>query len=163
MFDTRTATPDDASLIAAHRKAMFVSMHISDEATLEAMRESCEPWIKRMMYADKYLGWIMSDGALPAASAGLLILDWPPHPLDPAGEQRAYLLNVFVEPEFRRRGLAHELVGLCLAEADRRSIRVVTLHASDAGRPIYEGLGFHASNEMLYAKPSEGRIFSLAI
>jgi ribosomal protein S18 acetylase RimI-like enzyme len=153
MLTTREATQADAALIAIHRKAMFASLQSADQTVLEAMRRNCEPWISRMIREDKYLGWIISDGEHPVASAGLLILDWPPHPLDPAGEQRGYLLNVFVEPEFRRHGVAHELVRLCLDEADRRGIRVVALHASDAGRPTYEDLGFHASNEVLYAKP----------
>jgi hypothetical protein len=29
----------------------------------------------------------------------------------------------------------------------------VALHSSDAGKPIYEGFGFKASNEMLFAAP----------
>jgi ribosomal protein S18 acetylase RimI-like enzyme len=56
------------------------------------------------------------DGDRPVASAGLLILDWPPHPFDPEGELRGYLLNVYVEPEYRKRGLAHELVERCMAK-----------------------------------------------
>jgi len=155
MFQTRAATPADAALIATHRKAMFTAMQSTDETVLETMRRTCEPWLEQMMLEDKYFGWIVSEGALPVASAGLLILDWAPHPLDPACAQRGYLLNVYVEPDFRKRGLAHQLVKLCLAEADRRGIRVVTLHASDAGRPIYEEMGFRTTNEMLYAKPAE--------
>ena len=156
MLQTRVATPDDAALIATHRKAMFAAMQSADETVLETMRLNSEPWTRRMMLEDKYVGWIVSEDAKPVASAGLLILDWPPHLLDPAGERRGYLLNVFVEPDFRKRGLAHELVKLCLAEAARRGIVVVALHASDAGRPIYERLGFHTTSEMLYAKPAEG-------
>ncbi|MGA2571890.1 MAG: GNAT family N-acetyltransferase [Terracidiphilus sp.] len=156
MLQTRVATPNDAALIATHRKAMFAAMQSADEATLEIVRRNSEPWIVRMMREDKYLGWITSEEAQPVASAGLLILDWPPLPLDPSGEQRGYLLNIFVEPDFRKRGIAHELVRLCLSEADRRHIGVVTLHASDAGRSIYEGFGFRATSEMLLAKQHSG-------
>ena len=74
-----------------------------------------------MISQDKYLGWIFLNDQKPIASAGLMIMDWPPHPLDPDGESRAYILNVFVEPDFRRRGLARELLRLCLAEARRRT------------------------------------------
>ncbi len=106
-----------------------------------------------MMGEGKYLGWILLDDQRPIASAGLLILDWPPHPLDPTGEYRAYLLNVFVEPQYRRGGLARELVALCLAEAGRRKLRVISLHASKEGRPLYESLGFRSTNEMLLTDP----------
>jgi predicted acetyltransferase len=62
------------------------------------------------------------------------------------------LLNVFVEPEFRKRGFAHSLIESCLAEARKRGIRVVTLHSSDAGRPVYEKLGFHPTSEMMFVE-----------
>lgn len=105
------------------------------------------------MQEGKYLGWVGYEGGVPLASAGLLILDWPPHPFDPEGEQRAYLLNVYVDPEYRKQGIARGLVQTCTEEARRRGIRVVTLHASDAGRPLYEGLGFKATNEMMLRDP----------
>ncbi len=71
------------------------------------------------------------------------------------GEHRGYVLNVFVEPEYRGRGLARALMELCVTEARSRGIRVVALHASDAGRPLYEKLGFYAANEMLFVTPEE--------
>jgi ribosomal protein S18 acetylase RimI-like enzyme len=155
MLVTRAATTDDAILIAAHRRAMFADIPDSQDADLDTMTCNFEPWVARMIAADRYAGWIVSEAERPIASAGLFILDWPPHPFDPQGEQRGYVLNVYVEPQYRRRGLAHDLTEMCMAEAQRRGIRVITLHASDAGRPIYEGMGFKASKEMMYLKPAE--------
>jgi len=155
MTETRVATQDDAALISAHREAMFASMHIAEEDVLETMRQHNESWVRRMMREEKYLGWIVSEGDRPVASAGLLILDWPPHPFDPAGEKRGYLLNIFVEPEFRNRGVARDLVERCLADCRRRKIRVATLHASEAGRTVYERLGFHATNEMMHVETAQ--------
>jgi ribosomal protein S18 acetylase RimI-like enzyme len=86
-------------------------------------------------------------------SAGLLILDWAPHFLDPRCDQRGYILNVFVEPEYRVRGIAKALTVECMAEAKRRGIGVVALHASKKGQPVYEKLGFKTSNEMLFIEP----------
>jgi len=149
MLETRPATPADAALIAAHRRAMFASMGGYDEAVLDGVRHASEPWTARMVKEGKYLGWITDDEGGPVASAGMLILDWPPHPSDPTGGARAYLLNVFVEPAYRRRGLARALLELCVAEARRRNIQVISLHASREGAPLYEQLGFKPSNEML--------------
>jgi ribosomal protein S18 acetylase RimI-like enzyme len=153
MLQTRAATAADAALLASHRQAMFAAIGGIDQSVLDAVRNASEPWTARMIGEGKYLGWITSEDGRPIASAGMLILDWPPHPFDPSGESRAYLLNVFVEPEYRRRGLARELVALCMAEARRRRIRVVSLHASREGRPLYESLGFRATNEMLSVDP----------
>src|SRR4051794_20974700 len=112
MLKTRSATLADAALIAAHRREMFASMGGFEQPLLDEVRRASEPWTASMMEQGKYLGWITEDGERPIASAGMLILDWPPHPLDPAGGARAYLLNVFVEPEFRRRGVARGLLEL---------------------------------------------------
>lgn len=154
MLTTRRATANDSDLITRHRKAMFADMRNAPEPILDQMGRNFEPWVRRMIAEDKYAGWITSDGEPPIASAGLLILDWAPHFLDPTCEQRGYILNVFVEPEYRKQGLAQMLTKECMAEARRRGIGVVALHASEKGRPVYEKLGFTASNEMLYVRPA---------
>lgn len=159
MLETRPATTNDAALITAHRKAMFLAMGRSRESVLESMSSHFEPWVTRMIIEGKYTGWVTEDVSQnpprAIASAGLLILDWPPHPLDPTSEHRGYMLNVFVDPEYRKRGLANALVDRCLAEARRRRIHVVALHSSDAARPIYETFGFRTTNEMFYVDQPE--------
>ena len=150
MLTTRKATQADAELIAAHRRAMFTEMGKSEQAALDEMRRNFVPWVERMIACGKYVGWIVEDGGRAVASAGFFELEWPPHPLDPEGEHRGYLLNFWVEPECRGRGLARGLVREALAEARRRKIRVTALHASDAGRRVYEPMGFKATNEMYF-------------
>ena len=150
MLSTRTATLADSALIASHRRAMFAAMGRGTGEVLDEMTRNFEPWLLPRLSDGRYTGWIATDHGRPIASAGLLILDWPPVPLDPGGVLRGYLLNVFVEPDYRRRGLARSLVELCLAEARRRNIRIVSLHASDEGRPLYESHGFRAANEMQF-------------
>lgn len=159
MFETRTATTVDAALLTAHRRAMFASMPPSgpnpQNSALDRMSRTFEPWVRDLIAAGKYIGWIVEDNGRVAGSAGLLILDWPPHPLDPTNGRRAYLLNIFVEPEFRKRGLAHSLIERGLAEARQRQIRVVTLHSSDAGRRVYEKFGFHPTSEMMFVQRTQ--------
>lgn len=156
MLETRRATIDDTELITRHRKAMFADADSAPEPVLEEMGRNFEPWVRRMLVDDKYVGWIIRDRNRAVASAGFLLLDWAPHYLDPTGEQRGYVLNVFVEPEYRRRGLAQALMSECMDEARRRGVRVVALHASKKGQPVYEKLGFTTSNEMLFMdQPTE--------
>jgi ribosomal protein S18 acetylase RimI-like enzyme len=76
------------------------------------------------------------------------LMDFPPHWMD-AEPVRAYLLNFYVEPEFRGRGLASELLTTAVEDARRRGIKVVSLHASKFGKPLYERNGFEPTNEMI--------------
>ncbi|WP_243648172.1 GNAT family N-acetyltransferase [Acidipila rosea] len=134
---------------------MFVDAGRLDSPVLDVMAQNFEPWVKSMIAGGKYLGWLTQDEGRVVAGAGLLLLDWPPHPLDPHSTQRGYLLNVYVEPEYRRKRLASKLIELALAEARRRKIRVVALHSTEEGRPLYESTGFRRTNEMFYVEPVE--------
>ncbi|MCY1312699.1 Acetyltransferase (GNAT) domain protein [compost metagenome] len=88
------------------------------------------------------------DDAQPVAAIGLMNLDWPPHPSHPNLDQRGYVLNVFVEPAYRRRGLASALMKLAEAEFAQRELSFAVLHATEAGKPVYEELGWAATAEM---------------
>ncbi len=90
---------------------MFADIGKASEAVLDAMSKNFEPWVAGMIEEGKYIGWITEDDGRPIASNGMLILDWPPHPLDAEGAHRGYMLNMFVEREYRRRGIAQARTG----------------------------------------------------
>lgn len=155
MLETRAATAADAKLITHHRRRMFVDAGRADNQVLDVMSRHFEPWVAKAIQDGKYMGWLTSDEGRVVAGTGLMLLDWAPHPLDPKSTQRGYLLNVYVEPEYRRKKLASYLIELALAEARRRKIRVVALHSTEAGRRLYESNGFRGTNEMFYVEPIE--------
>lgn len=64
-------------------------------------------------------------------------------------DKTAMLAGIYVVPAFRRKGIARELTLRAIAWCKARSCKVIKLHASDAGRPLYESLGFNPGSEML--------------
>jgi len=142
-YTLRPATQEDAPLISVQREAMFTDM--GTEYT-EAVAQFT-PWVRRHLEAGTYLGWLAEVEGEVVAGAGLLLLDWPPHVIDPQ-PLRSYLLNVYTRPAHRGRGLAVRLTETAIAETRRRGVRIMSLHASEYGRPIYERLGFSPTNEM---------------
>jgi ribosomal protein S18 acetylase RimI-like enzyme len=156
MYQIRAATPADAAVITHHRRRMFGDAGGQDERVLDVMAEHFRPWVETRLADGRYWGWLTSDGDAVVAGAGMIVLDWPPHPLDPRQDKRAYLLNVYVEPAHRRQKLANQLIDRALAEARKQKIRVVALHATDEGKPLYESNGFRCTNEMFYIEPVEG-------
>jgi len=146
-FTVRRLLPEDSEQICMHREAMFLEAG-GDPATLRVMTEHFRPWLLPRLEDGRYYGFAVVDGGTVAAAIGLMSIDWPPHPAHPQGDQRGYVLNVYVEPAYRRRGLASKLMKLGEAEFTRRGLGFAVLHATEVGRPVYEGLGWEKTAEM---------------
>ncbi len=130
---------------------MFVDSGQADDDRMATVIREFEPWVHARLTSGVYVGWLTAPEAEPekvVAGAGLLLMDFPPHFLD-AGSIRAYLLNFYVDPEWRGHGLAYRLLRTAVEETQKRGIGVVSLHASVFGKPLYERNGFKESNEML--------------
>lgn len=146
-LQVRRLVPQDLELICRHREAMFLEAG-GDPAALRVMTEHFRPWLRVRLEDDRYYGFMVMDEGDPAAGIGLMSIDWPPHPAHPTQEQRGYVLNVYVEPAYRRRGLATALMKLAEAEFARRDLGFAVLHATEVGRPVYQALGWAATREM---------------
>jgi GNAT superfamily N-acetyltransferase len=148
----RRATPDDAPTITAQRHQMFADNELAPEAAYNTMDLAFEPWVRERLADGRYVGLFFEEGTTLLAACGIFFGDFPPHFLDP-NPIRAYLLNFYTAPAARGRGLATQLLQHAVDECHQANVRVITLHASKFGKPIYEKFGFTQNNEMIL-KPS---------
>jgi GNAT superfamily N-acetyltransferase len=148
MFETRLATAADAELIAEQRRMMFLESMPTDEAQMRKMIAKFVPWVRPKLEDGSYVGWLTSNDGRVVAGAGMWLMEFPPHWMD-VEPVRAYLLNFYVDPGFRGHGIAYALLKSVLAETRRLGIKVVSLHASPFGKPLYERNGFEPTNEMI--------------
>lgn len=161
-FRIRQAEPADAPIIGWHRARMFAEMgDVPTEQHFEALRAAAERWCARTLVSGEYVGWLASpvDAAdRIVGGAGVHVRYVAPHPLKRAGgavdiaaeSRHALVLNVFTEPEWRRHGIALLLMDRIVEWARAERIVRVVLHASPAGRKVYERSGFVSTNEMRY-------------
>jgi GNAT superfamily N-acetyltransferase len=77
----------------------------------------------------------------------VLLCSWPANPKDPCTE-RAVILNVYTEPQFRRQGVARQIMLAILAWIEAQGFKSANLHSSREGRGLYERLGFEPTSEM---------------
>jgi GNAT superfamily N-acetyltransferase len=143
----RQAMPADVDIIVIHRRAMFAEMGEGDEAQREAMAIAARPFIECALEDGSYRGWLVEDKGRVVAGGGVAMVGFQPTPLDP-NQRRAWILNLYTEPSYRRRGLATELLRTMISWCRQQGLRSVALHASTAGRPLYDRLGFRPTNEM---------------
>lgn len=146
-YAVRRASAEDINILVAHRRAMFVDMGYRNETALDSMASKCSAWLLERMNRGEYLAWlaIAPDGSI-VAGAGLWLMDWIPHMI--GSGPRGNILNVYTAVEYRRRGLAGELVKAALQWCRSNGVDVVVLHSSSEGRHLYESMGFAGSNEM---------------
>jgi ribosomal protein S18 acetylase RimI-like enzyme len=147
MITIRPFTLEQVDTIVRQRSAMFIDMGRDPQAT-RLNEPIVREWLLRHMAAGTYLGFeaVGVDGT-SAGGVGLAILDMLPPP-GILHTRRGYVYNVYVEPDFRRQGIASLLIQQCLAQCRHMGIGLVSLHASDEGRGVYEKLGFTPTNEM---------------
>jgi GNAT superfamily N-acetyltransferase len=147
-FSIRPASTDDLDTLVEHRCSMFRDMGYVDGNVMDEMSAKFRVWLRARMDTGDYRAWLMSapDGSI-AAGAGLWLMDWPPHMIG-KGTRRGNIVNVYTESSFRRRGLARLLMETALAWCRENGVDTVILHASPAGRSLYEEMGFKATNEM---------------
>ena len=67
---------------------------------------------------------------------------------NPTGK-KAYIMNMYTNPNYRRHGIAFKTLDLLVTDAREKGITVISLEATDMGRPLYEKYGFvKMNNEM---------------
>jgi len=143
----RIATPADLPVIMHHRRQMFIDMGNNDEALLKAMETTSTRFLMAGLENGSYRGWLVETANGVVAGGGVVLLDFPSSPRDP-NPRRAYIINMYTEPAFRKKGLAKQIMGEMIRWCREQGFAWVALHASEAGRHLYETLGFKPTNEM---------------
>lgn len=149
-YTIREATVADAQVIAWQRVSVFRDMGVLDEAISSDMEIASARRIAELIEQKSYFGWFVEAEGEIVAGAGLQLRELLPRPKDPLGGLEAYVVNVYTDLDHRRKGLARALMYAIMSWCRVRSIRSVTLRASDDGRKLYDTLGFYQTNEMGY-------------
>lgn len=148
-FNLFSAGPDDVELLVAHRLSMLQEVHPELGTKIEESGEWIREWIKKRLAEGSLIGLIAKkakDGKV-AGSGCIWLRDEQPRPTNPR-MVAPYLMSMYTAPQFRRKGVARLIVQSALKWCKERGYERVSLHASEAGRPLYEGLGFYSTTEM---------------
>ena len=149
MFTIRPLTPNDLDLVCRHREQMFRASR-GDIPVIDRTRGPFRSWLEPRLADGRYFGWVAEAQGQPVGGLGMMVIDWPPHPNHPEDCRRGYILNVFVEAEWRGQGIATSLIRAADEEGRRRELAFAVLHPTPAARPLYERLGWQDMMELGY-------------
>lgn len=149
----REATAGDISVMASHHRRMFEEIWAQKGGSLasdraEALEQAYGAKLERGMAAGDCRGWVIEACGEVVASGAVSVADLIPTPAD-LSPKVAYLHSIYTEKSHRGRQCAQRIVETIIEFCRAHGIRRFILNASDAGRPIYERIGFRPAADMM--------------
>ncbi|MBU3916339.1 GNAT family N-acetyltransferase [bacterium] len=140
------ASIDDIPTLVLHHRRMFeeiwrIRKLELDEQKLKDMDDAYSNKLNEEIITGTCKAWIAKIEDKITTSGAVSIISMVPNPSD-SSYKVAYMHSIFTVNEFRNRGIAELVVKRMLVYCKSRNINRVILVASEAGRSIYEKIGF---------------------
>ena len=133
----------------------FIEMRINqlrEEGAEEAfdLRPALEDYYHRHMADGTFVSWLAVAEGRIVGTSGMSFVEKPPYFGCPSG-RIGLLSSMFTDPDYRRMGIARELLHRVVEEARKYGCGTVQITASDMGVKLYTSYGFvHNGNFMQY-------------
>ena len=133
----------------------FIEMRINqlrEEGATEDidLRPALKDYYLRHLAGGTFVSYLAFDGEKIVGTSGMSFVEKPPYFACPSGKI-ALLSSMFTNPDYRRKGIARELLSRVVKEAKDYGCGTVQITASDIGVKLYTDFGFvHNQNFMQY-------------
>lgn len=95
-----------------------------------------------------HIAYLVFDGERFVGTGGVSFFQVMPTYHNPGGK-KAYIMNIYTDPEYRRKGIAAKTLDMLIKDTKDKGITAILLEATEMGRPLYEKYGFvKMNNEM---------------
>src|SRR5207247_2718855 len=144
----RPAGLKDLDVLRHQRRAMWIDLGVGDRSRHEKADKTYRRWAETRLRNHQLIPWLVQSHDGRIAGGGCLWLQ----PIQPnpkrAHTLQPYLLSMYTEPEFRRRGVASMIVSKAIEWSGKKGYGRLMLHASEMGRSVYKKFGFRRTWEM---------------
>ena len=139
----------------------FINMRITqltEEYTSEGknppegvdLKTALEDFYHKHLADGTFVSWLALDGDKIIGTSGMSFVDKPPYFTCPTG-RLGLLSSMYTDPNYRRMGIAKELLDRVVREAREYGCGAVWITASNMGVKLYTAYGFvHNGNFMQY-------------
>lgn len=140
-FTIRRATVDDIETLVELRVSLQSENSDGIEVDSAAVWEACRRYFAETLPTDVFVVYVAEAEGRVVATSGVSFVSRPPGRTSFL-QCEGYVTNVYTVPGWRGKGVATALLKATIEYAQRKGARLVYLHTSDAGRSVYEKLGF---------------------
>lgn len=134
---------------------VFIDMRIKQLREEGAKEEidlvpALKDYYTRHMADGTFVSWLAFDGETIIGTSGMSFVEKPPYFGCPSGKM-GLLSSMFTNPNYRRKGIAKELLSRVVEDAREYGCGTIQITASDMGVKLYTAFGFvHNGNFMQY-------------
>jgi Predicted acetyltransferase involved in intracellular survival and related acetyltransferases len=149
----KKADISDIELLTVTRVMVLRAANQLDvEVDLSLVEKESYEYYKNCFKEDSHVAYLVFANEELVGTGGISFFKVMPTYHNPSGK-KAYIMNMFTKPEFRRKGIANKTLCLLVEEAKRRGIQHISLEATEMGRPLYQKYGFiNMQDEMILPK-----------
>ena len=100
-----------------------------------------EEYYEKHLKDGTFISWLATEGDKIIGTSGLSVVEKPPYYSNPSGKI-GLLSSMYTLKEYRRKGIAKQLLSRVMQEAKIHNCGVVQIGASNMGLLLYENFGF---------------------
>lgn len=143
----KKATIDDLDLLTKTRiEVLRVANHLEDNIDMSEVEKQSYEYYQKSLQNGSHLAYLIFDEETFVGAGGISYFQVMPTYHNPTG-QKAYIMNMYTKPEYRRKGIALKTLDLLVTDARERGITAISLEATKMGRLLYEKYGFIAMKD----------------
>lgn len=131
-------------------EALATTASILTKESIKNETECCNPFVNDSFFGAIPPLYAFRDGEMIIGTSGMSFVEKPPYFGCPSGKM-GLLSSMFTNPNYRRKGIAKELLSRVVKDAREYGCGTIQITASDMGVKLYTAFGFvHNGNFMQY-------------
>lgn len=146
-FTYKKATIQDIDILVETRiEVLRAANKLNATVDMKEVEKQSYDYYKSSLAENTHTAYLVYSGDKFIGAGGISYFRVMPTYHNPTG-YKAYVMNMYTVPEYRRKGVAYKTLELLVADAKIRGISAISLEATDMGRPLYEKYGFVKMND----------------
>ncbi|RZT02170.1 GNAT family N-acetyltransferase [Cuneatibacter caecimuris] len=138
----KKATLEDIEVLTTTRvEVLRAANKLPRDADMSEVEKQSYIYYQKALENGTHIAYLVFDEKHFAGAGGVSFYQVMPTYHNPSGN-RAYIMNMYTAPQYRRRGVAYKTLDLLVKDIKDRGITYISLEATDMGRLLYEKYGF---------------------
>ena len=142
IFEYKKASIEDIDeLVRTRIIVLRAANKLLDDEDMSVVEEESYAYYRRTLETGEHIAYLVYDNGKFIGAGGVSFYQVMPTYHNPTGK-KAYIMNMYTAPEYRRQGIAFHTLDLLVKDAKEQGVLQIALEATDMGRPLYERYGF---------------------